>query len=633
MDVLSPKIGHIIYKNNKILSYTRDKTQIFNKMKNRSIILNLRKQFGHSSIMNYSMYNTNRSKESINWFNNIILPSQSKTKGSHSKLIKKYSSINNKINISKINQRDELSTSLSSLLKTNTYNYSPHKKNKSKSNQFIKPYLNNINNDSLNNNNYYFFRYSFNKDLDNILNINNSNESSYIVEKTRIIRKYKIINQHCLNKAKILQQANEDTLNKYDKFIINKKNQEKLFYIYIRTLKYYLNKLLDIKEEENQKLSKLKVKKYQLFHQIESIKNSIKIKKEILNSLKEKKQFLLEVKYGKSLSHLSQKLKMKYGFSVEKGEKNTKSPKKTKSFSIYKTISVLLNKKKEKKKKLDLNKRQSIQETNNEPIFIHPEEFMSSIDIIEDKINDKMIFYKTSRESVEKYKNNYKNITIECANNLKKYVPEEKRLLDLLNFEKNKNNIMNSKLNAFKKIIKNEKNTFIKIVSTLKFIILGINSKIIIKKKLDMTLWNLITTSQKIEIEDTNVAISISCYILKLLEIIVEDLIYENNKYKNNQLLKDDYRRILKEVGKQNNISRSKYKIFLEKQKREEKSRSTLIKLKKVRIGSLLKKHINYEDSIIKKNILKKTLYKNKKKELLNKKREGQERWFSFSYT
>ena len=77
---------------------------------------------------------------------------------------------------------------------------------------------------------------------------------------------------------------------------------------------------------------------------------------------------------------------------------------------------------------------------------------MSSIDIIRDKINDKMIFYKTSRESLEKYKTNYKNITIECANDLKKYIPEEKKLLDLLNYEKYKNNIMNQKLKAVKKL-------------------------------------------------------------------------------------------------------------------------------------------------------------------------------------
>ena len=258
-----------------------------------------------------------------------------------------------------------------------------------------------------------------------------------------------------------------------------------------------------------------------------------------------------------------------------------------------------------------------------------PEEFIRTMNLISNTIYENILSYRTCCESLRKYKNDYDEVNNEYNNQMNQFIPEEKKLLNKLNFEKNRNFFLNEKLKSIKIMILNEKNTLIKIVMKLKAIILDIDSKINIKNKKDMKLWNFVLTSKRKKYEDTNVAIKISSYILQIIEQFIGDLIQQDNEYKNNPQLKDDYRRIYNDNEKQNNYYRSKLKLSLEKKKLEERTKHLILKLTKDRIGSLEKRKTNYENSIIKKKVLKEQLMK-KRLEINNNRIDEQFKWFSF---
>ena len=652
MDELLSEIDNNIYLNMKSLSDVRQKKKILNKMRTQSSISNLKKKFFYSSYIKSPRQNPNKLIAKLNYSNNNVFCFSAEK--NRCKILKKfqkkqYSSIPCKTHFSKIITKDELSTSLSTLIKTNTSLFPPNSNNNTLSNLYINQELKNqnlnnsnntniINNNYINNNNNYYFKLNFDEDIVKYLSHNfyvKKNFNSNFLEKTRIMRKAKIIKNYCQRQSVSLQEIKNEELNKLDKIEFNHNKNENLFHCYIRTLNQYLNKLSDIKEVENENLSELKLEKFKIIHQIETINDIISNKKEHLNYLKEIKKFLFEVKYGNFISNISKELKKEYGFIVEKEKKPRKYTRKLSflermDLNRKKSNIEFLSKKSLKDKKYDFNSNISLPNKKNLPIFNNADEFVSSINKIKDKLLEDMQQYKECKESINICKIDYDKINKDINQDKNKFMPEEKILIDNLNFQKSKNNILNQKFNILKKSILNEKNTLIKIVMKLKNILLKVNSKIIIENKLNVYYWNTIITSKKFSFEDTNEVIEICYYILKILEKLVEDLIEDKNNFKNNPQLKEEYRRVHNDIERQNNIRRYKLQISLAEKKIEERNRKIYEKIKKNRIGSIIKKKIiNYGDKMMEENLLKKKISK-KMGEIHNNKYDESKNWFSF---
>ena len=171
----------------------------------------------------------------------------------------------------------------------------------------------------------------------------------------------------------------------------------------------------------------------------------------------------------------------------------------------------------------------------------------------------------------------------------------------------------------------------IKIVFKLKKIIININSKNKIKNKINVNNWNSMIELDKNSILNTEKAIEISYYILKLIEKIIEDLIVDKNRYKSNTNLKEIYRKVYINIERQNYIKKAKLQLFMAKNKLEERNKKIYEKINKERYESILKRRIlGYEDKINEKILLKKKLAKKKEKKNINKYEESK-KWFSFS--
>ena len=519
MDELLSEIDSNISQNIKTLSFVKHKKKLLNKMRAKSTLSTLKKKFYSASLIKNTKDNN---KKLISKSNSLI---DNQLSSREPKIMnctlpffykKNYSS-----KISQI-QREE-STSLSNLMKPNTtlfpsnnttsfnfYNNTDNK-NKDLNNENIAD--NNKNNISFLNNNFnehknndFSFNLSFdgntmiflNKNINYFSSEKKINYSSKIfLEKTRIIRKAKIINDHCQNKARAINEMKEEEINNIQKIEFNHRKNKKLFYLYFKILNSYLNKLFDIKENENDKLSNLKLKKNNITRQIDKIKNSIISIKDKLNNLKEMKKFLLEVKFKKFLPEISPEIRKKYGFYEEKPKKPRTIAKKRLSFLQKMDLVRRKNNlpKKTLKIKANFNPKVYSHNSDNIPIFDEPEEFMYSINYLEDKLNENIIKYKTSRESVIDYKKNFDIINKDLDKDKNNFYQKENRLLNNLFFQKKRNNILSHKLDSLHASAINEKNNLIKIVLKLKEILLIINSKIKINNKSNLYQWNIIISN------------------------------------------------------------------------------------------------------------------------------------------
>ena len=364
-------------------------------------------------------------------------------------------------------------------------------------------------------------------------------------------------------------------------------------------------------------------------HEIENINDNIKIIKDKLSTLKDLKKFLFEVKFESFIASIPIDMKIKYGFIKEKAKK-TKTIH-SRRLSFLERMSNIRKKNiptKNSKKNNIINSNMQIEDLKNIPIFDYPEEFINSINHLNEKLNENMIYYKTSRETVNNYKSNFDIINKDFNKYYNIYLLEEKKLLNNLNYQKRRNNIFNLKLDLLNKYAINEENTLKKIVIKLKDIILKINSKIKIKNKFNKFNLNLVF-SNKNNFEDIKEAISNSYYILKLLEQIIEELISDKNKFKNDINLKEEYRKVFNEIEKANNIKKFKLQISLAKQKLEERNNKIFEKNKIIRLGPFFKnKFLLYEDKINKKPLTKKNL--SYKKINLNNIYDESKEWLSF---
>ena len=640
MDELISEIDNNIYQNMKSLSFVRHKKKFLNnKIRSESTTSKLKKKFYSSS---FRINSKNNIKEILTKSNSSIAKqfySSGKNLGIFPK--KYYFSIPSKIHLSKLSPKEELSTtSISSLIKSSS---TPLKNNTSYSNtnKVIKKIdLNSTNKINFKYNNNYSFNLSFDKNLMIFLNKNNNYSSTYkknsflnFVETTRILRKGKIIKNHCQEEALALSEIKGEELNYIDKIEFILKKNKKLFYYFFKNLNSYLTKLSDIKEKENEKLSQLKVKKYRIIHQMEIISDSISNRKEKLNRLKDIKKFLIEVKFEKFIDNISPEIKLKYGFIKEKIKKTKTNCKKRVSFidkmnQIRRKNSIIIPPKKSHKGNDNFHINWVMEDPRNIPIFDNPEELIYSLNHLNEKLNENMGSYKTCRESVNKFRLNFDEINKNFNKINNKYLEEERKLLNNLNYQKKRNIILNEKLNLLNKSAINEQNSLTKIGLRLKDILLNINSMIKIKDKKNINQWHSEISNHN-NFEDENISIEKSYYILKLLEKIIEDLINDKNKFKNNIHLKDEYQKVLNEIEKMNNVKRYILQISLSEKKLEERNNKIFEKMKKNRLGSFLKCKIMSEEKFREKFLKQKS--SNKKVKSLNNDFNESKEWFSFN--
>ena len=636
MDELLSEIDNNICLNMKTLSFVRHKKMKIKKLRAQSTILNLKKKFYSASYLKESKINNGKLISKSNSFIDYQLSSrETKYMGfnlpSFSK--KKYSPISSQI------QREE-STFLSTLMKPNTnisFNFCNNTDNKNidlnNTNINNISFFNNINDTK---NNEFSFNLSFDRNTMKYLNHNNlysfyggkNFSSKKFLENSRIIRKAKIIKEHCQKKAKSIKEMVDEEINKINKIEFIHKKNKKLFFLFFKTLNSCLNKYSDIKDQENEKLSNLKALKKNIIYQIEKIKDSILTQKDKLNALKEMKKFLFEVKFKNFVTNISLEDRKKFGFYEEKFKKAKTIAKKRLSF--LEKMDLIRRKnfipKKTLRIKSNFNSSFSSKNLENMPIFDEPEEFMYSFNYVEEKLNEDIMKCKTSRESLIENKMNFENIKQDFQKELNNFSQKEKRLLNNLFYQKKRNNILKQKLYSFNESEINEKNTLIKIVLKLKEILLKIDSQIKINNKFDLSKWNSIISNNN-NYYDINEATNKSFYIIKILEKIVEDLIDNINKLKSNIYLNEAFNKIKRDIDKINNIKRYKLQISLSKKKLEEKQNKLIEKNKKFRFGSFLKyKIFSYEDKIRKQPLFKKKKLTKKK----TNKYEESMKWFSF---
>ena len=295
---------------------------------------------------------------------------------------------------------------------------------------------------------------------------------------------------------------------------------------------------------------------------------------------------------------------------------------------IRRKNSIIIPPKKSHKGNDNFHLNSVMEDPRNIPIFDNPEELIYSLNHLNEKLNENMGSYKTCRESVNKFRLNFDEINKNFNKINNKYLEEERKLLNNLNYQKKRNIILNEKLNLLNKFAINEQNSLTKIGLRLKDILLNINSMIKIKDKKNINQWHSEISNHN-NFEDENISIEKSYYILKLLEKIIEDLINDKNKFKNNIHLKEEYQKVLNEIEKMNNVKRYILQISLSEKKLEERNNKIFEKMKKNRLGSFLKYKIMSEEKFREKFLKQKN--SNKKVKSLNNDFNESKEWFSFN--
>ena len=538
--------------------------------------------------------------------------------------------------------KDDASSSLSTLIKTNTsffntshFNFNTEKK-KLTMNNFKTSIKNNRNKDNFEQQN--FFTISFNKCINeylqkNYLNKNFSSTKKFL-EAIRIIRKEKIINKK-INKDVIETKENETVeINNYEQLEFFIKNNQKYFLIYFEGLKFYIRELLNIKRREKDYLAELKFEIENLKRIITKKNMSIKTVKEKLNNLKEIKNFLIQVKFGKSLEQLSNEIKKEYGFlTPEKKERD-----KRKTEIIQKNV---MSAEPLKRKVFSLNsknkdnKRPSIKEKRlqiiNKPLFENTEQFMSCFNFKTEKIKENLTLYWKNLSLTNKFREDYKNICFDNESYNKLYIPEEEKLLKALKYNKKRNKILNENLNNLIEINTTKQNYLINIAMKLKKILLNIESQLDIRKCIKEKNLEKFLRYQSDIFKNKQETLKYTKYMIKLIELVALGLIINRNKIKNNEKMKDMYKKVYAKIEQENIFNRYQHQLSLQAKKKEEINKKFFNKITKIQVLSSLKNGKKcVKEQIPDKILLKRKLEIKKAKQFLNK-YEKERGLFSFS--
>ena len=647
MDEYLTEINQKIIQNVKSLSYVKYRKKIFNSVRSlKESRFNLNQKFFSASFKNIKMKDKKNKLILKSVKQNIKSPFLERnhlTSFIYSKKLNEKKNIHSFYN----RQRDDISTSRSSLIKTNTsfLNSTNINFNSGKKHLIVNRAINsNNNNISENNYNQTFslnLNISFDRNISEFLEETKvyQHEESFFKfnESIRLMRKAKYKNYLITKQLKDLKDIKMEEVNSFKELEFKYKARQKIFIIYNNCLRHYLQELINIRRRELDYLSELKAKEESIIKVIEKKIIAINLIKEKIVNLKELKKFFLQVKYRKSLDKIPNEIKKEYGFIQE--ENKEKEVRKSQIKSLSKTLfnsdnlkkklfSVFHSKRKKSFKKSSIV-RKSVQNINKD-IFDNPEEFQTYFDEKNKKINENLSLYWEKVLATNELKYERNKILKDYETYMKVYLPEENKLLKLAKYGKKLNIILTDKLENLIQTNKTETNSLINITTKLKKIILNIQSKIDITKYIKEKNLKLFLESQNEIFKDVDETLKTAKYIMKLIELISEVLIRNKNYFKNNEKLKEYYRKVNFEIERSNNYDKYKMQLSFASEKSEEKIKNVIKRLTKVRIGSVFNnKRTCFEEIIPNKILIKRRLANKKVKKSLNKYEEEKD---LFSY-
>ena len=624
MEELITEIDNNIYKNMKSLSYFKYRKKIFQKMRNRKEKI-IFKKISSASCIDPKIKDKNKnsifkSKSTIK--GNIILPYNNKISTTTSAFNKKLKLKKTIQNFYHKRLKEDASTSLSSIIKTNSSLINSTNFNFNLGNRKL-IFTNRIDSDfnDKNDNNYEQIlpiplTLHFDKNINDYLKENKIYQKDVsfnkFYESIRLMRKAKLISYLMNKQIQSLKDIQLEEINNIKRLEFTIKNSRKLFFIYFDCLKHYLQELSNIKRKEQELLDELKYKRNNIRKMIAKTNTSINSLKEKIVNMKELKKFLIQVKYGKTLDKIDNDNKnIKKSFIAKNLPKNIMN-----SDLFKKSLLRLYSKKTAVKKSVVAPKNVP---KLNDTIFDSPEQFMNCFKLKSDKIKENLDLYWKQKSITNEYRIDYNKILKENERYIQIYLPEEEKLLKIVSYQRKKNIFLNEKLNDLILMNKYEQNSLKNIVTKLQEIILNIKTKMEIKKFITEKNLDQFLSSKNVDFGNINETLKMSKYILKIIEMITEVLIDKKNIFKNNPKLKEYYRKVHVDIERSNNYNRYKLQLSLTVKRENEKKEKVLNRIIKMRINSVLPNRKRCAEEPVPDRILKRKLMNKKIKKFSNK--------------
>ena len=480
----------------------------------------------------------------------------------------------------------------------------------------------------------------FNNDTYNQLLKNKKKESlSFFLEKSKIVRKQKIINHYLENKYKYEKDIMEEKMNKIQmRNIVNKKNLFLMKQFSIAHDKYF-GKINIKKMKERQINNELKDKKLKLENDINRLKNKLDQIKSKLFKLIDIKEFIIFVQNSgfekikasdKSnilllKQNLEERVNLIYNQILEKYNKNKNDKNVIRNFKRNDSLSKSLARR--TTKKIIYNKK-SINKNNKKlkrlsPIYNIPSNSLNKISKNKLKIENK----NNNSEDLNDFKNNFNKFEIIVLNNLeylttkRNEIRELKKNLTDFQLDENVNKQILDKI----KILNNEKNKYKALKTQKNLIQYNFSKNQNINKNLHKQLYNIlldinenVSGIKKTEVKNIlkilnmemrkyskKISISKTLYIIKSLEslyLFYHELIERFRENKDNEKLYQEKLEFYKHEKDNKAMITARNKIEEEK---IEKQNKVIKKYSKIYITS----HMKYNMKLFlrnKKNKIKK---------------------------
>ena len=457
--------------------------------------------------------------------------------------------------------------------------------------------------------------YSFNELISECLEQgkNNIDTISNFINKSRVIRKFKINKE--IQKNKLLELKENELLKneKIENILYKQRLAKNYLENYINTLHDYLLYLYTIINKEKEVISNLLIKKNELQLDIIQIFSKIEKKEKILEKNKQYKIFLLLVKFNvKDLTLISEEDLKKYGIQISNKEKENitnkllspqKSRIKNREKLTSKKLISLKNLGKTRKKRSSVFEtenlifEQEIDPSSNPKIFQSVDEFFFRLQFLDNTLRDlieNFNYVKMEKEELNEEKNKVENILIDNKNSDIRIINSMKNQLTKL---KEKNSFLQNK----KFFIKNN-NNHIKyishniIFSKLKNIIL--KYPINIEKDLNIINFYENINSKSKQILDKGKYYNKNIFCLKILETLLLKYSSLIKIYSSNPKEYPLYENIVHELEEKKKYEKNEKNKYKEIKRRELISKKVIEKNKKIIITS--RRKIDKFDSLMK---------------------------------
>ena len=165
----------------------------------------------------------------------------------------------------------------------------------------------------------------------------------------------------------------------------------------------------------------------------------------------------------------------------------------------------------------------------------------------------------------------------------------------------------------------------------LKKILLNIESQLDIRKCIKEKNLEKFLRYQSDIFKNKQETLKYTKYMIKLIELVALGLIINRNKIKNNEKMKDMYKKVYAKIEQENIFNRYQHQLSLQAKKKEEINKKFFNKITKIQVLSSLKNGKKcFKEQIPDKILLKRKLEIKKAKQFLNK-YEKERGLFSFS--